>query len=177
MKLHLGRGSDADAGCCALAACRRPAPPFLLSFSSFFSLFLPFSFFLLSSFSSFPPYCFFPAHTQRPHYGTPGHRILIGSWQTVMPGCGAGLGAIRWLETFSQLVVFDFATELYSIPLAPWAISDAPRFPHRGLMIDTSRHFEPIAAVKRVIDSLAYVKLNTLHWHMSDSQCFPLEVQ
>ena len=53
---------------------------------------------------------------------------------------------------------FDFDTELYQIQLAPWTIVDAARFPHRGLMIDTSRHWEPLATIRRVIDSLAYVK-------------------
>ena len=43
-------------------------------------------------------------------------------------------GALRAMETFSQLVVFDFDTEVHTLPLAPWAISDEPRFPHRGLV-------------------------------------------
>ena len=58
---------------------------------------------------------------------------------------------------------------------APWRISDAPRFAHRGLMIDTARHFEPLAAVRAIVDSLAYAKLNVLHWHMVDIQSFPFE--
>jgi len=86
-------------------------------------------------------------------------------------------GMLRGLETFSQMVVFDFDTGLYTIPQAPWAINDAPRFPHRGLMIDTARHFEPVAAIKGIVDSLPYAKLNVLHWHMSDSQSFPLQIK
>ena len=46
-------------------------------------------------------------------------------------------GAMRGLETFSQLVAFDFESESYVVENAPWTITDAPRFPHRGLMIDT----------------------------------------
>ena len=41
-------------------------------------------------------------------------------------------GALRGLETFSQLVAFDFDTESYAISDGPWNITDAPRFPHRG---------------------------------------------
>ena len=44
-------------------------------------------------------------------------------------------------------------------------------------MIDTARHFEPVAAIKGILDSLPYAKLNVLHWHMSDSQSFPLQVK
>ena len=85
-------------------------------------------------------------------------------------------GALRGLETFSQMVVLDFDRHSYTLPQAPWAIADNCRFTHRGVMLDTSRHFEPLAAVRRVIESMAYVKLNVLHWHMSDTQSFPFEV-
>lgn len=86
-------------------------------------------------------------------------------------------GALRGLETFSQIVMFDFDSEAYTIPFAPWTVTDTPRFPHRGLMFDSARHFEPIATIKALIDSLPYAKLNVLHWHMSDSQSFPFEVK
>lgn len=82
-------------------------------------------------------------------------------------------GALRGLETFSQLVVFDFETETYTIPNCPWAVSDSPRFPHRGLMIDTARHFLPLASIRAIVDSLPYAKMNVLHWHLVDSQAFP----
>lgn len=67
-------------------------------------------------------------------------------------------GALRGLETFSQLVVFDFDKQRHTLPLAPWSITDAPRFPHRGLMIDCSRHFLPLQIIRRTIDSLPYAK-------------------
>lgn len=84
-------------------------------------------------------------------------------------------GALRALETFSQLVRFNFETETYVIDGAPWKIDDKPRFPHRGLMVDTARHFEPLASLRAIIDSLPYAKLNVLHWHMVDSQSFPFQ--
>eukprot|EP01063_Lacrimia_lanifica_P005153 TRINITY_DN12964_c0_g1_i1.p1 TRINITY_DN12964_c0_g1~~TRINITY_DN12964_c0_g1_i1.p1 ORF type:complete len:595 (+),score=148.63 TRINITY_DN12964_c0_g1_i1:52-1836(+) len=82
-------------------------------------------------------------------------------------------GALRGLETFSQLVGFNFDSQTYTT--TPVAIEDAPRFPHRGLMVDTARHFQPLAAIRAIIDSLPYAKLNVLHWHMSDTQSFPFE--
>ena len=82
-------------------------------------------------------------------------------------------GALRGLETFSQLVQFDFETETYQIASCPISISDAPRFPHRGLMIDTARHFEPLSAIRGIIDSLPFAKINVLHWHLVDTQSFP----
>jgi hexosaminidase len=84
---------------------------------------------------------------------------------------------MRALETFSQLVAFDFDAGIYSIRQTPISVQDAPRFPHRGLMIDTSRHYQPLPALRALIDSLPYAKLNVLHWHVSDTQSFPLEVR
>ena len=71
---------------------------------------------------------------------------------------------MKGLETFSQLVQFDFDSQSYNVKNSPWAIDDAPRFPHRGLMIDTARHFETLPAIRAIVDSLAYAKCNVLHW-------------
>eukprot|EP00940_MAST-03C_sp_MAST-3C-sp2_P000220 g220.t1 len=84
-------------------------------------------------------------------------------------------GALRGLETFSQLVTFDFDAEKYEIKNSSVAIFDFPRFPHRGLMIDSARHYETLEAIRGIIDSLPYAKINTLHWHMSDTQSFPFQ--
>ncbi|GJP46401.1 hypothetical protein CLOM_g5693 [Closterium sp. NIES-68] len=84
-------------------------------------------------------------------------------------------GALRALETFSQLCAFDFVSRLVTAKGSPILIRDAPRFEYRGLLIDTARHFLPVVVMERVIDSMAHAKLNVLHWHMVDSQSFPIE--
>ncbi|KAH8045296.1 N-acetyl-beta-D-galactosaminidase [Aureococcus anophagefferens] len=83
------------------------------------------------------------------------------------------VGAYRGLETLSQLIRFDFASSSYVVDGAPIKISDAPRFPHREILLDSARHYEPVRVIEAILDSLAYAKLNTLHWHVSDSQSFP----
>uniref|UniRef100_A0A0E0HEI0 Beta-hexosaminidase n=1 Tax=Oryza nivara TaxID=4536 RepID=A0A0E0HEI0_ORYNI len=85
-------------------------------------------------------------------------------------------GALHALETFSQLCNFDFASRLIELQSAPWSITDMPRFPYRGLLIDTSRHYLPVPVIKSVIDSMTYSKLNVLHWHIVDEQSFPIEI-
>ncbi|WP_288936462.1 family 20 glycosylhydrolase [uncultured Sphingomonas sp.] len=57
------------------------------------------------------------------------------------------------------------------------SIADAPRFSWRGLMIDPSRHFQPIEFLYRTVDRMAAVKLNTLHLHLSDDQGWRFEVK
>ncbi|KAJ6317904.1 hypothetical protein OIU76_013451 [Salix suchowensis] len=85
-------------------------------------------------------------------------------------------GALHGLQTFSQLCHFNFTTRLIEVHMVPWTIIDQPRFSYRGLLIDTSRHYQPVPMIKKVIDSMAYAKLNVLHWHIVDIQSFPLEI-
>ena len=85
-------------------------------------------------------------------------------------------GALRGLETFSQLVLYNFSTGTYSVSGVPLTIADAPRFTHRGIMTDTARHFLTKSTLYQLLDSMSYAKLNVLHWHIVDDQSFPLEV-
>eukprot|EP00435_Cladocopium_sp_Y103_P021240 s3009_g5.t1 len=83
-------------------------------------------------------------------------------------------GALHGLETMSQLVDFNFTTGQYSVSGVPLHIEDEPRFPHRGLLIDSGRHFEPVVHVKALLDSMSYAKMNVLHWHLTEDQSFPI---
>ena len=54
------------------------------------------------------------------------------------------VGALRGLETFGQLVVYDGVR--FVVPNLPIAVTDSPRFRHRGILLDTARHFFPASA-------------------------------
>ena len=81
------------------------------------------------------------------------------------------VGVLRGLETFLQLLASD--RDGYYLPAV--TIQDQPRFPWRGLLIDIGRHFEPMEVLKRNIDAMAAVKLNVLHWHLTEDQGFRVE--
>lgn len=55
-------------------------------------------------------------------------------------------------------------------------VSDAPKFPWRGAMLDVVRHFAPTRDVLRFIDLLAMHRLNTLHLHLTDDQGWRVEI-
>ena len=81
------------------------------------------------------------------------------------------LGALHGLQTFFQLV----ATTDDGFAVPALSIQDKPRFPWRGLLIDVGRHFIPLDVLKRNLDGMAAVKLNVLHWHLSENQGFRVE--
>nr|BAM42836.1 beta-N-acetylhexosaminidase [Lentinula edodes] len=84
------------------------------------------------------------------------------------------LGLFRGLTTFGQLW-YDLNNTTYTIE-APIAITDSPVFPYRGFMLDTARNYFPVSDILRTLDAMSWVKMTTFHWHMVDSQSFPLEV-
>jgi len=85
------------------------------------------------------------------------------------------LGILRGLETFLQLVLPNPPNEPRGFYLPGIVIHDEPRFFWRGLSLDSSRHFISLNGVKRTIDGMAAVKLNVLHWHLSDDEGFRVE--
>jgi hexosaminidase len=99
------------------------------------------------------------------------------SYELTVTGSGAKLnaptplGIIHGLQTFLQLV--QITPTGFAAPAV--IIKDEPRFPWRGLLIDVSRHFIPLDVMKRNLDGMAAVKMNVLHWHLSDDQGFRVE--
>ncbi|KAF8903094.1 N-acetylhexosaminidase [Gymnopilus junonius] len=86
------------------------------------------------------------------------------------------LGLLRGLQTFEQLFYDDGAGVTYAFQ-APVAITDdKPAYPYRGFMLDTARNFFSVADIKRTLDAMSVVKMSVFHWHVVDSQSFPLTV-
>jgi hexosaminidase len=81
------------------------------------------------------------------------------------------LGILHGLQTFLQLV--DTTPQGFTI--AAVTIHDSPRFPWRGIMIDSGRHFMPLEVIRQTLDGMEAVKLNVFHWHLSENQGFRIE--
>lgn len=102
-------------------------------------------------------------------------------------------GARHGLSTLQQLIWYDDEDEVLKI-ISTANIVDCPKFTwvdvetfslrqlhlgvnyfysYRGLMLDTSRHFFSVDAIKRTLVGMSHSKLNRFHWHLTDSQSFP----
>ena len=81
------------------------------------------------------------------------------------------LGTLHGLQTFLQLV--DVSSDGFRA--GGVTIEDRPRFPWRGLMIDSARHFIPLEVLRRNLDGMEALKMDVFHWHLSDNQGFRVE--
>ncbi len=91
----------------------------------------------------------------------------------ITAGDDAGLlyGAVTLWQAMTQVP----GKGAVSVPA--FGVSDAPRFGWRGLMLDSARHFQSPAYVRKLIDWMAVNKLNTLHWHLVDDQGWRIEIK
>ena len=80
-------------------------------------------------------------------------------------------GVYRGLASLQQLLTSD--TTGWCLPGV--TLHDRPRFPWRGLLVDVSRRWKPVAVIERTLDGMALVKLNVLHFHLTDDQGFRVE--
>ena len=103
-------------------------------------------------------------------YEDESYQLATGN-QQVRITANTDLGAIRALETLQQLLSVGKGS--YYIPGV--SITDAPRFPWRGLLLDITLHWMPMNVVKRTLDAMAAVKLNVFHMHLTEDQMFGIE--
>uniref|UniRef100_A0A1B6KR81 Beta-hexosaminidase n=1 Tax=Graphocephala atropunctata TaxID=36148 RepID=A0A1B6KR81_9HEMI len=82
-------------------------------------------------------------------------------------------GLLRGLETFSQLVTPT--TDSCCLVLNSTDILDYPRFKHRGLLLDTARHYLPVPVIYNILAGMEMNKMNVFHWHIVDDESFPYQ--
>ncbi|XP_030380711.1 chitooligosaccharidolytic beta-N-acetylglucosaminidase [Scaptodrosophila lebanonensis] len=83
-------------------------------------------------------------------------------------------GARHAFETLSNLVA---GSESHGLLLVSGArVHDRPQYPHRGILLDTSRNYMPLRYIRSTLDGMAASKMNVLHWHVVDTHSFPLEI-
>ena len=48
---------------------------------------------------------------------------------------------------------------------------------YRGFMLDVCRHFMPLDEIKKLLQAAAVLKLNRMHWHLTDDQGWRIEIR
>ncbi|MCO7189123.1 MULTISPECIES: beta-N-acetylhexosaminidase [unclassified Pseudoalteromonas] len=103
---------------------------------------------------------------QHPQLGQNEHYQLSINQTDITISAPSDFGALHALATLSQLLYFARDSR----ELALLHIEDSPRFPWRGLLLDSVRHFISVPAIKRQLRGMAAAKLNVFHWHLTDDQ-------
>ncbi|MCK7590846.1 family 20 glycosylhydrolase [Subsaxibacter sp. CAU 1640] len=89
-------------------------------------------------------------------------------------------GAFYAVQSLRQLLPETFENGSYSsknVYIPATSIFDEPKFQYRGMHLDVARHFFSVEFIKKYIDMLAMLKLNTFHWHLTDDQGWRIEIQ
>ena len=108
-------------------------------------------------------------------HGTPAESyVLTVSAQGARIEASDNAGLFYGAITLWQLMTADGGKG--PVSLSPMTIQDGPRFRWRGLMLDSARHFQTPAEIRRLIDWMAVHKLNVLHWHLTDDQGWRLQI-
>lgn len=81
------------------------------------------------------------------------------------------VGFVRGLETFMQSFFCD-GDGTCSLKYLPINIQDQPKYPYRGMMIDSGHNFIPVDIILGTIDALMYNKMNVLHWQITNEDAF-----
>ena len=79
--------------------------------------------------------------------------------------------------TRSLIQLMEMNKDQHEIHLPICEIKDWPSFKHRGMLMDCCRHFFDKDVIKKYIDLLAYFKMNTLHWHLTEDQGWRIEIE
>lgn len=112
--------------------------------------------------------------------GTEGYRLRIEPERIVVEAARPS-GFFYATQSLLQLLPPEVLGSK-RVPAATWAVpcatlTDRPRFPYRGLHLDVGRHFFPVSFVKKYIDLLAFHKMNTFHWHLTEDQGWRIEIK
>jgi len=100
------------------------------------------------------------------------HEILIHA--------SSDKGAFYAVQTLRQLLPPEFENGTFvkkEIALKCLTITDAPRFSYRGMHLDVGRHMFSVDFIKKYIDALAMLKMNTFHWHLTEDQGWRIEIK
>lgn len=103
------------------------------------------------------------------HIKPEGYELTISS-DSIQLKAATSSGFFYGAVTLAQLLVTGQRV------VASATIIDAPQYPYRGQFLDCARSFHDIDTVKAVIDRMAWLKLNTFHWHLTDDEAWRIQI-
>lgn len=105
------------------------------------------------------------------------YTLEVNSKNIVITG-GSYAGVFNGVQTLLQLLPPKVYTKSCRLPLSVpcCTIKDSPKFSYRGFMLDVARTWISADKVKRYIDLMSHLKLNKLHFHLTDDEGWRIEI-
>jgi len=112
--------------------------------------------------------------------GDEGYTLLVDSRRITITARG-GAGLFYGVQTLRQLLPPENLSRTpvtgvkWTVPAVK--ITDRPRFTWRGMHLDVCRHFFNKAFIRKYLDIMAFHKMNTFHWHLTEDQGWRIEIK
>ncbi|MEM6687479.1 MAG: beta-N-acetylhexosaminidase, partial [Bacteroidota bacterium] len=110
---------------------------------------------------------------------TEGYELIIDTRKITIKA-STEQGAFYAFQTLRQFFPAAIESNTFSnerIELQNAVVRDAPRFSYRGMHLDVSRHMFSVDFIKKYIDLMSQLKMNTFHWHVTDDQGWRIEIK
>ena len=86
-------------------------------------------------------------------------------------------GVFYGIQSLLALITPDqWGSKSASLSIPRYNIQDAPRFGYRGMHLDIARNYNDLKAIKKLVDGMAFYKMNKLHLHLTDDEGWRLEI-
>jgi len=109
-----------------------------------------------------------------------GYQLKITS-DKILISAKSQKGAFYAFQSLRQLLPIHFEKSNNSnetqIAIQCLEINDAPQFEYRGMHLDVGRHFFSVDFIKKYINLMSMLKMNTFHWHLTEDQGWRIEIK
>lgn len=108
-----------------------------------------------------------------------GYTLKVTSEEIII-SASSPKGAFYGVQSLRQLLPASFENNSYtkkSVAIQNVEIKDEPQFKYRGMHLDVGRHFFSVDFIKKYIDMMSMLKMNTFHWHLTEDQGWRIEIK
>lgn len=99
--------------------------------------------------------------------------LLDASGKKIIIRSSSPAGILNGIQTLRQLIQEKDG----KLIIQKATITDYPAFSWRAFMLDEGRYFKGKKVVLELLDRMAELKMNVLHWHLTDDQGWRIEIK
>jgi hexosaminidase len=105
------------------------------------------------------------------------YKLEVAAGGDIAIKASTAAGIFYGIQSLRGLIGPEYYRSVHAaVPVEAVVVEDAPRFGHRGVTLDVARNFQPKEAILKLLDAMAFYKLNKLQLHMADDEGWRLEI-